>query len=208
MKKRLGIVKIVGLLLILVVLSFGAYIIKYQLLVNEGSRLADQHCLVVNPLIIQRKQAYIDLIEITQINPNLYMEFNNKYLDYSKKYLTAEKQWLKTQDAFMNRWDVKWLVDKNIQAAGALQYKMYLADYQGTDALVKAFETKDPREQERLMKIVAQTGNDAIKAQEAYVKAWDNKPTGFVRNYLIKVPTSKCPAENFDFPDVTKALIQ
>jgi len=199
--------KIIGLLITLIVILFVIYISKYQQLINEGSELADTHCIEINPLIIKRKQAYIYAINVAKLNTNLYMEEIDKYLKFSKEYVKAEKKWLDKENSFLNRWDVKLLIDKRIREAGIWQYKSYLADYLGSDAIVKAFDAKDKKEQKRLLDVVVQTSKDMNEADVEYVKMWENRYSDFdIRNYFIRIPSPKCPQENYNIPDVGKAL--
>ncbi len=75
---------------------------KYQQLINEGSVIADEQCLKVNPLIIARKNSYINSMKILQASGSAqdYWTETDKYLDISKKYILAEDSWLAPKSIF------------------------------------------------------------------------------------------------------------
>lgn len=195
--------KIIAFLIVVPAILFTLYIAKYQALIKESSALSDQHCLDVNPLIIERREKYIESLQVATLNTDLAVEAMGEYLNLSKEYVKAEKQWLKKQEAFLNRWDVQMFLDRSVQEAGKWQYRIYEADYRSIDAVTRALGTKDTKEHDRLIQLSQQATKDGKYAQTEYTKLWKNRPTNFdIRNYFLTIPPSRCPDENFDIPDV------
>jgi hypothetical protein len=192
------------IVLILIFGLFATYIFKYQQLINDGSVIADAHCLKVNPLIIERKNKYLDSMKVIQASggAEAYWKETESYLAVSKKYISAEEEWLEMQKKYMDRWDFNLLIPYHIKQAAQYQYEEREADRNSTDTLVKLFQEKDPVIQKQLSGKVIDETNRGKKADDEYNKIWDAPRTFDIRNYITKVPPSKCPAENFDIPNI------
>ena len=88
------------LLIISIILGLGlfvGYIYKYQQLINEGSYLADEHCIKINPLIIDRKNKYLDQYNLIlkagsdTATAEEYHAALDKYMQASDVYQKEEK---------------------------------------------------------------------------------------------------------------------
>lgn len=197
---------VIGLIIVIVVIGifFTIYILRYQKLIAEGSVLADDHCLIVNPLIIERKNKYLDSMKVLQASGSAedYWKETEQYISISKDYLSAEDKWLGKQKQYIDRWDFNLLIPHQTKEAAKYQFKGRVADRNSTDALIKLFEEKDPDKQKILSEEVVGETLKSKKAEEEYNKIWNLPRTFDIRNYFTKVPPSKCPDKNFDIPDV------
>ncbi len=194
---------------ILLLLYFGGSILAYQLLINEGSVLADNQCLKVNPIIIDRKNAYIKSMQALKDNDlKTYEKETDKYLAASNKYVQEQESWLKAQKKFIDRWDFQYFNPSYVKEAAMTQFVSRVADVESTKLLVEAFYVKDLN-----MSIAEEDGKkamDQIKLRNAadkkYDEIWDNPGKLDWRTKFIKVPPSKCPDENFNIPNVDDFL--
>lgn len=208
----LGKVKIIVFAVLLGLSLFVFSTWKYQQLINEGSIIADEQCLKVNPLIIARKNSYINSMKILQASGSArdYWAETNKYLDISKKYIEAEKAWLVKQKAYMNSKDTITYVPAYIRNAGQLQYDSRVADVNATSVVVEFFETYqkiDTAKQKVLSDTIMNETKKSNDLNDEYTKVYDHPQRTFdLRDYFTSVPQSKCPPENFNIPDVPSLL--
>ena len=85
-------------------LGVGIFAWRYQKIVDWGSELADEHCLVVNPLIIERKMRSQEYMQ-TLLDPSASAsaekidELTKAYYLASKKYIKAEDDWISKQES-------------------------------------------------------------------------------------------------------------
>lgn len=196
------------LLLVPVFLIAGYFLLSlmmYQRLVNEGSIIADSQCFTVNPIIIERKNHYLKSVEAAKNNDMAgYEGETTAYLERSKQYVEEQTKWLETQHSYMNRWDFQFFIPGYMKQAAQYQYDSRKADVESTTYLVEAFETAPINQtlsQELVQKSMEQS-RIRIEKEGQYNKLWDNPRTLDWRTWFIHVPASKCPEENFDFPDV------
>lgn len=176
----------------------------YQRLVNVGSVLADNQCLKVNPVIIERKNAYLKSMQALKDNDTeAYEKETENYLSASKKYVAEQTNWLEEQKRYINRWDFQYFIPSYMKEAAQYQYDSRKADAESTTYLVEAFEVaplnvsiSEELSDKSMVKVKER--NDAEKK---YDEVWDNPGELDWRTRFIKVPESKCPDENFDFPD-------
>lgn len=195
-------------ILIVAILLFGAYLFLYQNIINERVKLEDEHCIVVNPLIIKRKELYLDSMRALVSKTGglkAYQDINNQYIEASKKYITKEDKWLKEDLSMINNPLVMKLVNKEGYQGALLLHRIYELDFINTKIILKMFKEKDQKEQDRLGKSITENTIELKKANNDYDKI------SSVHNYrlvdrLIKVPPSKCPPENRNIPDVEKEL--
>jgi hypothetical protein len=219
LSRRSGI--IILFFVILLIAGYAVYLRKYQQLVNEGTRLADQHCIAINPLIIQRKRAYIDGMKTlmasgsAQPSPQssrsaaleAYLSYQDQYLSIAKEYVVLEKEWLRQQDMYLKRSDVMIMVDPNIREAMDWQYKMYRAEYESTEGVVKMFQEKDTVKLDGLTAVIARADRESRIAQQAYDLKWRNRPAQqSFRDRFISIPPPQCPEKNYEFPNVEEEL--
>lgn len=205
MKVRLTI----SAILILFTVSYAFYLFKYQQLINEASFLADEHCIVINPLIIERKKAYIDSIKtlLKEDGKDSYLAANEKYQQATKLYMAKEKEWLNRQYDFLHRWDFRTFMDTHVQEAANWQYKAYQAEYDSSEAVVKLWNAESEQEQKFFSDLIVKKTKEQTEAEEKYQAMWDNRSNRFdIRDFIIRIPPSQCPAKNYDIPDVRKEL--
>lgn len=195
-------------LLIIPLLLTGYFLLSlmmYQKLVNEGSIFADSQCLRVNPIIIERKNHYINSLEAAKNNDIAgYEGETTAYLERSKQYVEEQTKWMEAQHLYMNRWDFQFFLPGYMKQAAQYQYDSRKADVESTQFLIDAFEVAElnqPLSQELGQKAVEQV-KIRNEVEEKYNALWDNPGRLDWRTRFIKVPESKCPDENFDFPDV------
>lgn len=200
------------LLIIPAVLVAGYFLLSlmaYQRLVNEGSVLADNQCLTVNPIIILRKNHYLHSLEAAKDNDiETYEGETVAYLERSKQYVEEQTKWLEVQKAYMDRWDFQFFLPGYMKQAAQYQYDSRKADTESTALLIDAFEVAELNQslsEELTHKSVEQV-KVRNEAEKKYNKMWDNPGKLDWRTRFIRVPESKCPDENFDFPDVDEFL--
>lgn len=184
-------------------------IVMYQKLINEGSAIADNQCLIVNPIISERKKHYIKSIEALKNNDAAgYEGETTAYFERSKQYVQEQNKWLETQHSYMNRWDFQFFLPGYIKTAAQYQYDSRKADSESTTLLIDAFEVAQLNQS--LSEELGQKSMEKIKArneaEKKYDALWDNPGQLDWRTRFIRVPESKCPAENFNFPDVEEFL--
>jgi hypothetical protein len=192
---------------------FGLYqltsILMYQHLINEGSALVDNQCLKVNPIIIERKNAYTKSMQALKDNDTkTYEKETDAYLTASSKYIKEQEIWLKAQRQYVDRWDFQYFNPSYVKEAAMTQFVSRVADVRSTKLIVEAFYVKDLN-----MSIAEEDGKKAIDqikirnaADKKYDEIWDNPGKLDWRTQFIKVPVSKCPDENFNFPNVDEIL--
>lgn len=190
------------------------YVGFYQWIFDKGNYLADQHCINVNPLIIARKNAYLDSMESLLVNYDTvsYMKYTDEYINHSLEYIEREKEWLEDNFEYLNKWYVKFFVNKNIQDTLWLDHKMYETDMNGSIIMVELFADlyeKDGLNQEKLSLKLAKNYNkyqdlekQIEKKRQITKKLFKNN----IRNKLMQIPITKCPAENYHIPDVDKEI--
>jgi len=177
----------------------------YQRLVNEGSVIADAQCLTVNPIIIGRKNHYLNSLEAAQNNDMArYEGETTAYLERSRQYVEEQTEWLETQHSYMNKWDFQFFLPGYMKQAAQYQYDSRKADAESTTLLIEAFEVSELNQS--LSEELTQKSMEQVKmrndAEEKYNALWDNTGRLDWRTRFIKVPESTCPDENFEFPDV------
>jgi hypothetical protein len=195
------------LLLLPVVLLAGYFLLSllmYQRLVNEGSVLADNQCLRVNPVIIERKNHYLKSMEAAKNNDVAGQEGETTaYLERSKQYVEEQNKWLETQNTYINRWDFQFFLPGYMKQAAQLQYDSRVADVESTNYLIEAFEVAPINEtlsQELVQKSLERSKLRNEKERQ-YNELWDTTRRLDWRIQFISVPKTKCPDENFEFPD-------
>lgn len=207
--------KKVKIIVFAVLIGLGLFVYstwKYQQLINQGSVIADEQCLKVNPLIIARKNSYMDSMKILQASGSAeeYWTETDKYLAISKKYIEAEKAWLATQKAYMDSKDTNTYVPAYIRSAGQLQYDSRVADVKATSGIVELFKTYkniDAAKQKTLSDNILTETKKSNDLNDEYSKVYDHPQRTFdLRDYFTSVPQTKCPPENFNIPDVPNLL--
>jgi len=207
MKK--GLLFFIGGLLFVTALYLIGSVVMYQHLVNEGTVLADNQCLKVNPVIIERKDAYLKSMQaLKDNNGDAYVKETENYLTASRKYVSEQTNWLDIQKKYMNRWDFKYFIPSYMKEAAQYQYNSRKADTESTTFLVEAFEIAplNVSISEELSDKSMKKVKERNEAEKNYDELWNNPGKLDWRTRFIKVPESKCPDENFNFPDVDEFL--
>lgn len=196
--------KLLIIVLILPIILFFSYIYKYQQLVNEGSYLADEHCIKVNPLIIDRKNKYLiqyNIILAGTASTEEFMTSLDKYNQASQVFIDEEKKWLTKQKKYMDRKDFNLIMPSYIKEAALYEYQMYEAEYNSSSYLSQAFKETDKEKQIELSNKVIEETIKSRDAGKKYNDQWDKYEgkTAWIYNF-VKVPVSKCPPENNNIP--------
>lgn len=202
--KRLRVAVIMVILLHLSgILLFAGSTIAYQRLVNEGSALADNQCLMVNPEIIKRRNSYIKLVQIMKTNGSKeeYQAEVQNYKDISSAYVHTQSIWLKQQKKYLNRWDYQLFAPPEVIVAGMAQYESRMAEMKAIIAMLTLYDTTDKKQQKELNQTIINERMKQDKADKEFNQLWETKPSFDLRRKFIKIPESTCPEENFDIPD-------
>ena len=107
----------------------GYYLYKLHALAVEGNRLFEIRCLYVNPILIDYKNAFLNMADGLK-NEGKYTVlemrgFYDNYLKGMESYVTQETNWLDLEKQYIERWDFKLIEPWYIQEAGIYQCKMY-----------------------------------------------------------------------------------
>lgn len=196
-------VRIMLPLIIVVIILFLIYASLFQQLINEGSDLADEHCIKINPLIIDRKNKYLDQysIMVTGADSKLFAKALNNYRISTRNYIDEEKIWLEKNKKFLNSRTFNFIMPAIIKEAANYQHQMYEAQYLTSLYLEQAWDEKDKNVQTELSNKAIEETNRSNEMQDKYNETWENGvgKRGWMFNF-VKVPTSKCPDENYDIP--------
>lgn len=195
--------------LVLTIGYFAFSLFMYQRLVNKGSVLADNQCLKVNPLIIERKNSYIkEMDALKSKDVDAYLKEMDNYYNISRKFVAAQKTWLDEQKAYIDRWDFQYFIPDYMKEAAMTQFVSRDADRKSTQYLIDSYEVYQLNES--LAKELGVKAMDQIKIRNAAEKKYDeifDAPRKLDwRTRFIKVPASKCPDKNFDIPNVDDFL--
>lgn len=211
MKNRKYIKKISVIVCGLVLLAIGYFIVstfEYQSLINQGSKIADDQCMKVNPLIIQRKNSFLDSMKILLGSGSAaeYWKENNKYLKISQQYVDEQNAWLKEEKTYMDQWNYKSFVPSYIRLAAKAQYNSREAEAKSQQAIIEEFRTKDTVLQKKLSDLVIAQTKKSGEENDLYNKTWNSPKPFDLRDRFTKVPQTICPDENFNIPDVPDFL--
>ncbi|MCL5071329.1 MAG: hypothetical protein M1308_10605 [Actinobacteria bacterium] len=172
--------------------------------------MADEHCIKVNPLIIDRKNKYQEQWNLilasasaTQVEDSV-----NKYFQASNAFIKEEQGWLANQKRYLNSKAFNLLMPSYIKEAANFQYQMYEADYNSSVYLNQGFKETDKNKQAELGNKVLEETVKSKEAEDKYNAVWEReKGKSDWVHYFIKVPQTKCPKENFDFPNVFNPFV-
>lgn len=201
-----------AIIIFLLVLFITCYLVWYQHLINKGSAFADNQCLIVNPLIIARKNSYLDSLKIIQASGSAQQLLNNtkQYIAISKEFVNSQESWLEEEKAFISQWDYKLFMPSYLKNLANAQYISREADVKATRALIDLFNVKDSKQQKELDQIVIDQTLISKKADDEYYQIW-NSPRDFGLWYslvyiFVKVPETKCPPQNLNIPSIPDFL--
>lgn len=195
----------IKLLLVLLIIGFIAYILVYQHIINDRVTLEDEHCIVVNPLIIKRKQTYLDSMKALVNNTGDYLKLNDKYIEVSKRYMAEENKWLEKDLVMLHNPLVRLVVKKDGYQGALMLHRINELDLINTKIILSLFEEKDQKEQEILGKSIAKNTIELNSLQKEYDRISGVHDYRWV-DYIIRTPQSKCPDANRNMPDVENEL--
>lgn len=197
-------------LAILFALGAGLFAWRYQKIVDRFSELADEHCLTINPLIIERKTTTRDFLQLVSdpqafASADKYDDLTRNYYEVSSKYIDGENAWMAKQKQITGSLEFRILVPAQVQKAAVLQLAVYKADRDGSVAMMNVlnsfFSGREP--EMRDFKKIADSKNNQDKYWDEYDKLFrKNSNNRDPRLFFFSPPPSKCPAENFDFPNI------
>ncbi len=196
-------VKIIFSLVILGVALFSIYVWKYQQIVTEGSLIVDDHCIKVNPLIIDRKNKYTDQYNL-MMNSASVEDFTVAFNNYRKSavaYIGEEKLWLARQRKFLDSKEFNLLMPAYMKEALSYQYQMYEGQYYTFFYLEQAWDEPDKKSQVELSNKGLEEVKKSNDSQDKYNAVWEREKgkQNWMFNF-VKVPISECPPENNDIP--------
>jgi hypothetical protein len=191
--------KIFFFLFILFFIGFWVYFYRYQIVINDGTELADERCLKIDPLINKKKQKSFEYSQVSRVK-NDDKKFAKTTEELKKLFISVvdiSEPWMKKQKTFLNRWDFNFFVHPALKETFYAQYEKYAADLESNKIMSRLFD--QPNNQSDLKAI-----KSSFKKMEEAQKKLDNK-MNFVkkqrdfRQRFIKTPPSKCQ-EDFFYP--------
>lgn len=199
----INIMKFIGIFLGTIAVLFAAYIFTFQYLVNKGSEIVDEHCIKVNPYIIARKNAFNYQYQIMMSGKlDGFKAAWDKYFIASSKYINAEKQWLPKDRNFLDGQLFNFMMPEYLKDAANFQYDMYYHDYLSSVYINEANFENDKTKQLELSQKTVDEAKLRDSAESKYNAIWDdNKGKKDWIFWIVKVPPSKCPAENNNIPN-------
>lgn len=196
-------VRIILPLIIIALILFSIYASLFQQLINEGSDLADEHCIKINPLIIDRKNMYLDQYSkmVTGADSKLFATALNNYRISARKYIDEEKIWLEKNKKFLSSNTFNFIMPAILKEAANYQFQMYEAQYLTSLYIEQAWDEKDKNIQDELTNKATSEVSRSNEMQDKYNATWESgaEKRGWMFNF-VKVPASKCPDENYDIP--------
>lgn len=209
MQKKKLLVLVAGILLglgVLLVLGY-MYIQRVQTVVDEKARILDNHCIAVNPLLTETKVAYIGSMKsLLASDSAAYISAQYSWIGSAREYIELEKQWITKANTFLQRPDVKWLLDTKSKEAIEWQINMYKTESQGIQQIVSLFDNKERLSVKDLHAKMLQVEQDKHIALQAYNLKFGQVLGQPVLNQFIKQPISQCPEKNYTIPSIQDGL--
>jgi len=192
---------------------YAIYVGFYQAIINERVAFEDEYCIKVNPLIIERKNIYIDSLKAMKFGKTEeYLLLNEKYNQVSLDYIDEVKRWLDEDSDYLNKWLMRLIVDKNTQDALKIQHDLFESEMISSilmiDMFEDAFENDGRRRDEINQKLITNSDDMTYLSEQLTVKQKQifNESQRSIRNRLLRSPKSTCPAENYNIPDVDREI--
>ena len=186
-------IKIGFFLLILLFLALTGYIYKYQLLVNEGSKLAEERCQTVDTILFKKQREALEYYQLTLTSKDTDL-IDKKIAGLKEIYketIKTSEPWMKKQKYFINRWDFKFFTHKALVDVFYAQYEKYRLDLESNKIMLAAFDSKDVDKSAKLITSIMKKMDDAQKILDEKVKIAENRRD--FRYRFIRVPPSNCP---------------
>ncbi len=193
---------------------YAIYVGFYQWVVTQRTAFEDEHCIKVNPLIIQKKNLYLDSMRALMVNSSedKFIDINKEYTNTSLEYIEEEKSWLEKDVEFLNTWYLKFTAGKNILDGLEIQHKIYESDMRGSILMGDMFNDVFEDQGEKHIELLNKLEKNSIELNSLYKKLSEiqdletKQKKNLIRNRFLYRAESKCPQENYDIPDVEKEL--
>lgn len=200
--------KIIGLVVVILLIGFGFYAYAYNSLALEGNHIFDERCNKVNPLFIAVQNDYLAFMDYSsgrkQGTADDVAGSLDNYQQSIAAYLPAEKHWLDLENSYINRWDFKLLEPNYIKTPSDYQLKMYQSYYQGYSDVLKVFSGQITGDD--MMKTIAADNQERDQYTQKYFTSFTVGQQLFdPRKWLVHLPPTTCPPENFNIPDTSHA---
>ncbi len=210
--KRL--IKVIVLLFLFVSVVGTIVFVRFQQIIKEEVSLTDERCLKINPIVIERKKAYLSSMQaMVTSGKEAFIEENKKYVNLLKRNVDVESDWSAKYKKLLNRWDFKLLIPPILQKTARLRWESHVYENETSKNMIALTESffKDGNENNPKLKdasdnieILAKQRNDVEVELETLAN--DTSLYKDFRIPLMRAPKSKCPEENFNIPDVQKEL--
>lgn len=204
------IIKIVLLLLVLCLITFGFYLYDLHRLALVGNKIFEQRCLNVNPHLIGYKNSFLKFADYLN-NPNKYKDeevkgFVDGYISGMRAYVPEEDKWLEAENKFMNRWDFKFIEPWYLKEASVYQLEMYRGYRDEAFYMLQLYDNKSPSEE------FSTKFSEARDRRSKYVGLYDDifDKAGPLRDWrkifgMVPVPAG-CTDENTIIPDTSGSI--
>lgn len=179
------------LLAIFAISIFTVYMRMYQQVVNDGTLLAEEHCLTVNPAIAYKQQKALEYMNAYQSSSSAdIQQSSTDFSNAAQQVVDLYVPFLGKQKAFLNRWDFQFFTSKELKDVYSAQYHKYLTDMESNKLIVSYFKNyEDPTVTKQLQAFIEKqlqaeaTLNDKLKVAKSRFD---------IRWYFTQVPNIHC----------------
>lgn len=208
--KKATLLKIYILIPVSLVVIFCLYIFDLHTLAVEGNKIFEERCLVVNPPLINYKNAFLKFADFLN-NPDKYpsdeiADFYGGYISGMRKYAEVETKWLEADRRYLDRWDFKLVEPWYIKVGGEYQWKMYEGYRDDAKYILKSFDEKEmtPETEARMKEAKARRDKYARLYFDFFNEA--SKINDW-RKIFANVPMPKgCNEENLIIPNTAGSI--
>ncbi|OGK31377.1 hypothetical protein A3F29_01455 [Candidatus Roizmanbacteria bacterium RIFCSPHIGHO2_12_FULL_33_9] len=193
---------------------YAIYLGLYQSAINEKAALEEEHCVEINPLIIERKTVYLDSMSAILLEGDVqkYIDLTEEYEDTALDYIHKEKEWLEKDWFFLKNSLNRFVFDNHVMRGFELGHELSEADLRGTILIIDLFNDyfvnlgeNQAEIQNKLKQHISNLDTLGIEIEKNKVEI-DRASSQSIRNLFVRYPESKCPDENYDIPDVEREL--
>lgn len=207
-------VKLTILLFLVCLVTVIAVYLRFQQVVKEEASLNDERCLNINPVVIERKNAYLSSMQaMVTSGEEAFIEENKKYVNLLKNNVTVESEWSLKYKKLLDRWDFKLLIPPILQKTARLRWESHVYENETSKNMIVLTESffqdgdeNDPKLKEAGDNIKILTKQSGDVEAELETLANDSSLYKDFRISLMRIPESKCPDENYNIPDVQNEL--
>lgn len=171
-------------------------------------QISDFHCIEVNPLIIERKNSYVILMDhLLNEDIEQYTIETERYMDLSTQYARKEKEWINMQTEFLRKPDVKKYTPKIILEGEQLLIEQRDAEMKSSLSIIKMGMVESEEESQKLIADVKKYNTIAEEKEKTYWELVEEKKSmPDLREWFISFPESRCPEQNLEIPDTMQDL--